>query len=134
MLAPGARHSYFKHPEWERLAPGLKSLEDAFEIRTRVLLAFERAERAATPEERHRHLTFVVVGGGPTGVEVAGAIAEIARFALKRDFRHIDPRHANILLLEGGPRILPSYPESLSAEGTGTRSGSSASTCAPSRW
>jgi NADH dehydrogenase len=114
VLAPGARHSYFKHPEWEILAPGLKSLEDAFEIRTRVLLAFERAERAATAEERHRHLTFVVVGGGPTGVEVAGAIAEIARYALKRDFRHIDPRHANILLLEGGPRILPSYPESLS--------------------
>lgn len=114
VLAPGARHSYFAHPEWEQLAPGLKSLEDAFEIRTRVLLAFERAERAATPEERHRHLTFVVVGGGPTGVEVAGAIAEIARYALKRDFRNIDPRHANILLLEGGPRILPSYPESLS--------------------
>lgn len=114
VLAPGARHSYFSHPEWETLAPGLKSLEDAFEIRTRVLLAFERAERAATPEERHRHLTFVVVGGGPTGVEVAGAIAEIARFALRRDFRHIDPRHANVLLLEGGPRILPSYPESLS--------------------
>ena len=79
VLAPGARHSYFKHPEWEQLAPGLKSLEDAFEIRTRVLLAFERAERAETAEERHRHLTFVVVGGGPTGVEVAGAIAEIAR-------------------------------------------------------
>lgn len=114
VLAPGARHSYFRHPEWEVLAPGLKSLEDAFEIRTRVLLAFERAERAATVEERHRHLTFVVVGGGPTGVEMAGAIAEIARYALKRDFRHIDPRHANILLLEGGPRILPSYPESLS--------------------
>ncbi len=114
VLAPGARHSYFSHPEWETLAPGLKTLEDAFEVRTRVLLAFERAERAATPAERHRHLTFVVVGGGPTGVEVAGAIAEIARFALRRDFRHIDPRHANILLLEGGPRILPSYPESLS--------------------
>jgi len=114
VLAPGARHSYFRHPEWEVLAPGLKSLEDAFEIRTRVLLAFERAERAATPEERHRHLTFVVVGGGPTGVEVAGAIAEIARYALKRDFRHIDPRYANILLLEGGPRILSTYPEGLS--------------------
>jgi NADH dehydrogenase len=114
VLAPGARHSYFKHPEWEVLAPGLKSLEDAFEIRTRILLAFERAERAPTPEERHRHLTFIVVGGGPTGVEVAGAIAEIARYALRRDFRHIDPRHANILLLEGGPRILPNYPERLS--------------------
>jgi NADH dehydrogenase len=114
VMAPGARHSYFKHPEWEILAPGLKSVEDAFEIRTRILLAFERAERAPTAEERHRHLTFVVVGGGPTGVEVAGAIAEIARYALKRDFRNIDPRHASILLLEGGPRILPAYPEILS--------------------
>jgi NADH dehydrogenase len=114
VMAPGARHSYFRHPEWEVLAPGLKSLEDAFEIRTRILLAFERAERATTPEERHKHLTFVVVGGGPTGVEVAGAIAEIARYALKRDFRNIDPRHANILLLEGGKRILPSYPAMLS--------------------
>ena len=133
VLAPGTRHSYFRHPEWEVLAPGLKSLEDAFEIRTRVLLAFERAERAATPEERHRHLTFVVVGGGPTGVEVAGAIAEIARYALKRDFRHIDPRFANILLLEGGPRILPTYPEALSQKARETLR-SSASMCGPNRW
>lgn len=114
-VAPGARHSYFGHPEWEPAAPGLKSLEDALEIRRRVLLAFERAEREADPALRHELLTFVVVGGGPTGVEVAGALAEIRRFALARDFRHIDPREAAVLLLEGGPRILPSYPESLSA-------------------
>jgi len=114
LLAPGARHSYFGRPEWEQLAPGLKTVEDALEVRRRVLLAFERAERAATPEERHRHLTFVVVGGGPTGVEVAGAIAEIKRYALTRDFRHIDPRDATVLLIEGGPRLLPSYPPDLS--------------------
>jgi NADH dehydrogenase len=114
ILAPGIRHSYFAHPEWEALAPGLKTIEDALEIRRRMLLAFERAERATTPEERHRHLTFVVVGGGPTGVEVAGAIAEIKNWALTRDFHHIDPRDASVLLLEGGPRILPSYPPGLS--------------------
>jgi NADH dehydrogenase len=114
ILAPGVRHAYFGHPEWEALAPGLKTVEDALEIRRRVLLAFERAERATTPEERHRHLTFVVVGGGPTGVEVAGAIAEIKNWALTRDFLHIDPRDASVLLLEGGPRILPSYPAELS--------------------
>jgi NADH dehydrogenase len=107
VLAPGARHSYFSHPEWEALAPGLKNLEDAGEIRRRILLAFERAEREPDPVVRQRHLTFVVVGGGPTGVEVAGAIAEVARFALRRDFRRIDPRDASILLLEGGPRVLP---------------------------
>jgi NADH dehydrogenase len=114
VLAPGGRHAYFGHPEWEALAPGLKTIEDALEIRRRVLLAFERAERATTPEERHRQLTFVVVGGGPTGVEVAGAIAEIKNRALTRDFLHIDPRDASVLLLEGGPRILPSYPAELS--------------------
>jgi len=115
VLAPGARHSYFKHPEWEPLAPGLKNLADAGEIRTRILLAFERAEREADPVVRQRLLTFVVVGGGATGVEVAGAIAELARFALRRDFRRIDPRDASILLLEGGTRLLPVYPETLSA-------------------
>jgi NADH dehydrogenase FAD-containing subunit len=114
VLAPGVRHSYYAHPEWEALAPGLKTVEDALEIRRRVLLAFERAERATSAEERHRHLTFVVVGGGPTGVEVAGAIAEIKKHALTRDFRHIDPRDASVLLIEGGPRILPSYPPELS--------------------
>jgi NADH dehydrogenase len=114
VLAPGARHSYFGHPEWEALAPGLKNLEDADEVRRRILLAFERAEREPDPVVRQRHLTFVVIGGGPTGVEVAGAIAEVARFALRRDFRRIDPRDASILLLEGGPRLLSSYPPRLS--------------------
>jgi NADH dehydrogenase len=114
ILAPGVRHSYFKRPDWEALAPGLKTIEDALEIRRRVLLAFERAELAETADERHRHLTFVVIGGGPTGVEVAGAIAEIRRYALARDFRRIDPRDATVLLLEGGPRILSSYPPQLS--------------------
>ena len=95
ILATGARHSYFGHDEWEPLAPGLKSLEDAEEIRRRVLLAFERAERETDPVRRHAHLTFVVVGGGPTGVEVAGALAEIRRYALRRDFRHIDPARSH---------------------------------------
>ncbi|MEO8201326.1 MAG: NAD(P)/FAD-dependent oxidoreductase [Gemmatimonadota bacterium] len=110
----GARHAYFGHPEWEDRAPGLKDLEDAFEINRRILLAFERAERETDPIKRQAHLTFVVVGGGPTGVEVAGAVAEIRRHALLRDFRHIDSRDASVILLEGGPRILPAYPESLS--------------------
>ena len=114
VLAPGARHSYFGHPEWEALAPGLKNLEDAGEIRRRILLAFERAEREPDPGLRRRCLTFVVIGGGPTGVELAGAIAEVARFALRRDFRRIDPRDASIHLLEGGPRLLSSYPARLS--------------------
>ncbi|MGH7703084.1 MAG: NAD(P)/FAD-dependent oxidoreductase, partial [Gemmatimonadales bacterium] len=114
ILATGARHSYFGRDQWESLAPGLKSLEDATEIRKRILLAFEKAERETDPVRRHAHLTFVVVGGGPTGVEVAGALAEIRRYALRRDFRHIDPREATVMLLEGGPRILPSYPPKLS--------------------
>lgn len=115
-LAPGARHSYFAHPEWEVLAPGLKNLEDAGEVRRRILMAFERAEREPDPVIRQRHLTFVVVGGGPTGVETAGAIAEVSRFTLRRDFRRIDPRDATVLLLEGTPRLLNTYPESLSAK------------------
>lgn len=114
VLAPGARHSYFGHPEWETLAPGLKNLEDAGEVRRRILLAFEKAEREPDPVVRQRYLTFVVIGGGPTGVEVAGAIAEVARFALRRDFRRIDPRDATVLLLEGADRLLLSYPPSLS--------------------
>jgi NADH dehydrogenase len=114
IVATGARHSYFGHDEWEPLAPGLKSLEDAVEIRERVLLAFERAERELDPVRRHAYLTFVVVGGGATGVEMAGAVAELRRYALRRDFRHIDPGEATVLLLEGGPRLLPSYPRSLS--------------------
>lgn len=114
-VAPGARHSYFGNDAWEASAPGLKAIEDAVEIRRRVLLAFERAELESETGRRHELLTFVVVGGGPTGVEVAGALAEIRRFALSRDFRHIDPREASVVLLEAGPRILSTYPPSLSA-------------------
>jgi NADH:ubiquinone reductase (H+-translocating) len=114
IVATGARHSYFGHHEWEPLAPGLKSLEDAVEIRQRVLLAFERAERESDPVRRHAYLTFVIVGGGPTGVETAGAVAELRRYALRRDFRHIDPGEATVMLLEGGTRLLPSYPANLS--------------------
>lgn len=114
VVATGARHSYFGHDDWERLAPGLKSLEDAVEIRQRVLLAFELAEREPDPVRRHAYLTFVVVGGGPTGVEMAGAVAELRRYALRRDFRHIDPGEATVMLLEGGTRLLPSYPPRLS--------------------
>jgi NADH dehydrogenase len=116
VVATGAHHSYFGHDEWEPLAPGLKSLEDALEIRRRVLLAFEHAERETDPIRRHAYLTFVIVGGGPTGVEMAGAVAEIRRYALRRDFRHIDPGEATVMLLEGGPRLLPSYPENLSTQ------------------
>lgn len=113
VVATGARHSYFGHDEWEHMAPGLKSIEDAVTIRQRVLLAFEKAEREPDPVRRHALLTFVVVGGGPTGVETAGALAELRRYALRRDFRHIDPGEATVLLLEGGIRLLPSYPPSL---------------------
>src|SRR5688572_16656358 len=114
IVTTGSTHSYFGHEEWAPLAPGLKSLEDALEIRRRVLLAFELAERERDPVKRHAYLTFVIVGGGPTGVETAGAVAEIRRYALSRDFRHIDPREATVLLLEGGPRVLTSYPPELS--------------------
>jgi NADH:ubiquinone reductase (H+-translocating) len=114
IVAPGARHSYFGHDEWEPIAPGLKSLEDAEEIRRRILLAFERAELEPDPVRRQADLTFVVVGGGPTGVEMAGAVAEMRRYALRRDFRRIDSRDATVMLLEGGPRLLASYPEKLS--------------------
>jgi NADH dehydrogenase len=113
IVGTGARHSYFGHDEWEVWAPGLKSLDDALEIRRRVLLSFELAEREPDPVRRHAYLTFVVVGGGPTGVEMAGAVAEIRRYALRRDFRHIDPGEATVMLLEGGPRLLPSYPPEL---------------------
>lgn len=114
ILAAGARTSYFGNDAWERHAPSLKSLEDALEVRRRVLLAFERAEAIDDARERSRLLTFVVIGGGPTGVELAGSIAELARFVLARDFRSIDPREAKVVLLEAGSRILASYPESLS--------------------
>jgi NADH:quinone reductase (non-electrogenic) len=114
LLAPGTKHSYFGHDEWEALAPGLKSVEDALEIRRRILTAFEAAEMERDAERRRALLTFVVVGGGATGVEVAGALAEIRQYALRRDFRRIDPRSASIVLLEGSPRLLSSYPAHLS--------------------
>ena len=116
ILASGARHAYFSHPEWESFAPGLKTLEDALAIRRLVLLAFERAEREPDPARRQTLLTFVVVGGGPTGVELAGAIGETACKAMTRDFREIDPRKARVVLLEAGPRLLPTFPEALSAK------------------
>jgi NADH dehydrogenase len=115
VLATGARHSYFAHPEWEPTAPGLKSLADALEIRRRILLAFERAERERDPATREALVTFVIVGGGPTGVELAGAIAEIARHTVSRDFRHFDPRRSRVILLERGTRVLEQYPPDLSA-------------------
>ena len=114
VVASGASHAYFGHDEWEPFAPGLKTIEDALEIRRRVLLAFELAERQANSEHEHVQLNFVVVGGGPTGVELAGTLAEIARRALTNEFRTIDPRKTRIVLLEGGPRILPAYPDDLS--------------------
>ncbi len=115
VLATGAGHHYFGRAEWERAAPGLKTLEDATEIRRRVLSAFEAAEREADPQRREAWLTFVVVGGGPTGVELAGALAEIARHTLRDNFRRFDPARARVLLLEGGERVLPSYTPDLSA-------------------
>jgi NADH dehydrogenase len=115
IVATGARHSYFGHEEWEMLAPGLKSLEDAVEIRRRILLAFEFAEKTTDPEARAAAMNFVVIGGGPTGVEMAGAIAEIARETLAKDFRHIDPSAARVILVEGDKRVLSAYPEDLSA-------------------
>ena len=113
IVAAGATHAYFGHDEWRSLAPGLKSLEDALEIRRRVLLAFERAEREVSDARRRALLTFVVVGGGPTGVEMAGALAEIAHQSLARDFRHIDPTSARILMVEAGPAVLATFPEAL---------------------
>ncbi|UOK72424.1 NAD(P)/FAD-dependent oxidoreductase [Ancylobacter polymorphus] len=115
VLATGATHSYFGQPEWARFAPGLKDIEDATQLRRRILLAFERAEVASAPETRRRLLTFAIIGGGPTGVELAGSIAEISRHALAPDFKRVDPRTARILLIEAGPRLLPALPERLSA-------------------
>jgi NADH dehydrogenase len=114
IVATGARHSYFGHPEWEQFAPGLKTIEDATTIRRRLLTAFELAERERDPERRRMLLTFVIVGGGPTGVEMAGTMAEIARHTLKREFRRIDPADAQILLIEAGERVLLAYPADLS--------------------
>jgi len=114
MVATGSTHSYFGKEEWAKFAPGLKTVEDATEIRRRVLLAFELAERQMLETGSHPPLNFVIIGGGPTGVELAGAISDIAKLYMKRDFRHIDPAMATVMILEGGPRILPSYPEDLS--------------------
>jgi len=115
LLACGSQHAYFGHEEWEHFAPGLKILPQATEIRRRVLEAFEAAERDENVEARRRHLTFVVVGGGPTGVELAGAIGEMSRYTLARDFRSIDPRQTRVILVEAGPRILPSFDAKLAA-------------------
>jgi NADH dehydrogenase FAD-containing subunit len=114
VLATGSWHAYFGHDDWEKAAPGLKTIEDATAIRRRILIAFEKAEATNAHEARRRLLTFVVVGGGPTGVEMAGAIAELARVALRRDFRNIDPGEARIVLVEAGPRVLPAFPTKLS--------------------
>ncbi|HWZ46489.1 MAG TPA: NAD(P)/FAD-dependent oxidoreductase [Candidatus Saccharimonadales bacterium] len=115
IVATGSTHAYFGHPEWEEDAPGLKTIEDALEIRRRVLLAFELAESAALTRGEHRTLNFVVIGAGPTGVELAGAIADISKRTLERDFRAIRPNQARVVLLEGGERILPGFPADLSA-------------------
>ena len=114
ILATGARHSYFGHNEWEKLAPGLKSLEDAVELRRRILLAFEYAEKTTDEAARRAAMNFVIIGGGPTGVEMAGAIAEISRHTLAKDFRHINPSEARVILIEGEPRLLAAYPPDLS--------------------
>ncbi|TAM99718.1 MAG: NAD(P)/FAD-dependent oxidoreductase [Rhizobiaceae bacterium] len=115
VLATGARHAYFGHDGWEQFAPGLKTIEDATTIRGRILLAFERAEREADPHRQAALLTFVIIGAGPTGVELAGTIAELARDTLAPDFRNIDTRKARVVLIEAGPRVLAGYPDDLSA-------------------
>jgi len=116
VLATGARHSYFGRDDWAPFAPGLKRLEDATDIRRRLLLAFEEAENNDDAEKRRGWLTFVIVGGGPTGVELAGAIAELARHGLDREFRSIEPASARVLLVQSAPRLLPTFPEALSAD------------------
>jgi len=116
IVAAGATHAYFGHDEWARHAPGLKTIEDATDIRRRVLLAYEAAEREDDPDRRRAWLTFVIVGAGPTGVEMAGSLAEISRHVLSRDFRRFDTREARTLLVEAGPRVLASFPEDLSAK------------------
>ena len=118
VVATGAGDAYFGHDDWEAHAPGLKSLEQALLIRRRVLTAYERAEIAVDPEQQRALLTFVVVGGGPTGVELAGALGEMSRFTLTRDFRNIDPKRARVILIEGGPRILPTFAERLASRAT----------------
>jgi NADH dehydrogenase len=141
VVACGADTAYFGHDEWARAAPGLKSIEDAIDIRQRVLLAFELAEREPDPKRREELLSFVVIGGGPTGVELAGALAELAKYVLARDFRSIDPRAAKVTLLEAGPRILPAFPQSLSVRaveelnelGVEVRTGARVSALVPGR-
>ncbi len=113
LLACGASHSYFGKDEWESVAPGLKTIENATDIRRRILTAFEEAERIGDPETRRKHLTFVIVGGGPTGVELAGAIGEMSRFTLAKDFRQIDAKSTRVFLMEAGPRILAAFPPEL---------------------
>ncbi|MBZ6077393.1 NAD(P)/FAD-dependent oxidoreductase [Microvirga puerhi] len=115
VLATGATHSYFGHDDWAGMAPGLKQIEDATRIRRRILIAFEKAELSPDPAERQRLLTFVIVGGGPTGVEMAGAVAEVARQTLPPEFRNVDLRQSRVILLEAGPRILATFPDDLSA-------------------
>ena len=114
IVAPGASHSYFGKNEWEKFAPGLKTLSDALSIRERILISFEKAEMISDPEGRVRYLTFVIVGGGPTGVEMAGAIAEIAKKTMLRNFKNIHPEEAKVILVEGAPRVLTAYSEKLS--------------------
>ena len=116
LLATGATHAYFGHDDWEAHAPGLKTLDDALHLRRRLLMAFERAEAEADPARRKALLEFAIIGGGPTGVELAGTLAEIARHTLRREFRRIDPAQARVRLVEAGPRVLPAFPESLSAK------------------
>ena len=115
IVATGSTHSYFGKDQWAKLAPGLKTVEDATEIRRRVLLAFELAERQMLETGSHPPLNFVIIGGGPTGVELAGAISDIAKLYMKKDFRHIDPSKAQVLILEGSPKILAAYPDDLQA-------------------
>lgn len=116
IIATGSSHHYFGHDEWEPLAPGLKTIDDATSMRGRILSAFERAEREPDPEKRRNYLSFVIVGGGPTGVELAGALAEVARDTLRHDFRHINPAEARIILIDGEPRMLPLFPPDLSTK------------------
>ena len=133
VVAAGATHAYFGHDQWAADAPGLKTLDDALAIRSRVLRAFERAEARQDGAERAAWLSFVIVGAGPTGVELAGTLAEIARHTLRREFRRIDPTAARVLLVEAGPRVLPAFPESLSGGGAapahGAGGGGEAGTC-----
>ena len=133
ILATGSTHSYFGKDEWAQYAPGLKTVEDATEIRRRVLLAFELAEREMVETGAHPLLNFVVIGGGPTGVELAGAIADTSKLYMRHDFRHIDPAKSRVILLEGSPRILAAYPEDLSKKAVQAAGCSWVSRCTPGK-